>query len=104
MGSGRVHEGPQPRQSARTIIRFLLPIACVQFLTHEFYRLPCDLQQTAIGGTGRRPSFRTCQARRITKQGNRYLRWLLVVGATAVIRYAQKHGTKDRPWLARLLD
>src|SRR3990170_1441634 len=34
----------------------------------------------------------------ITKQGNRYLRWLLVAGAMAVIRYAQKHGTK-RPWL-----
>ena len=30
----------------------------------------------------------------ITKQGNRYLRWLLVTGAMAVIRYAQKHGTK----------
>jgi transposase len=38
----------------------------------------------------------------ITKQGNRYLRWLLVVGATAVIRYAQKHGTKNRPWLGRI--
>jgi transposase len=33
-----------------------------------------------------------------------YLRWLLVVGATAVIRYAQKHGTKNRPWLARLME
>ena len=40
----------------------------------------------------------------ITKQGNRYLRWLLVVGATAVIRYARKHGTKNRPWLARLME
>ena len=40
----------------------------------------------------------------ITKQGNRYLRWLLVVGATAVIRYAQRHGTKNRPWLARLME
>ncbi len=40
----------------------------------------------------------------ITKQGNRYLRWLLVVGATAVIRYAQKHGTRNRPWLARLME
>jgi len=40
----------------------------------------------------------------ITKQGNRYLRWLLVVGATAVIRYTQKHGTKNRPWLARLME
>ncbi len=41
---------------------------------------------------------------RITKQGNRYLRWLLVVGAMAVVRYAKKHGTKNRPWLARLME
>ena len=40
----------------------------------------------------------------ITKQGNRYLRWLLVVGAMAVIRYAQKHGTKKHPWLGRLME
>lgn len=40
----------------------------------------------------------------ITKQGNRYLRWLLVTGAMAVIRYAQKHGTQKRPWLGRLMD
>ena len=40
----------------------------------------------------------------ITKQGNRYLRWLLVAGAMAVIRYAQKHGTARRPWLARLME
>lgn len=39
----------------------------------------------------------------ITKQGNRYLRWLLVAGAMAVIRYARQHGTK-RPWLARLME
>jgi transposase len=39
----------------------------------------------------------------ITKQGNRYLRWLLVAGAMAVIRYAQKHGTDRRPWLGRLM-
>ena len=31
---------------------------------------------------------------RITKQGNRYLRWLLVTGAMAVIRYARQHGTR----------
>ena len=30
----------------------------------------------------------------ISKQGNRYLRWLLVAGAMAVIRYARQHGTK----------
>src|SRR6266702_4858033 len=40
---------------------------------------------------------------RISKQGNRHLRWLLVAGAMAVIRYARQHGTK-RPWLAHLMD
>ena len=40
---------------------------------------------------------------RISKQGNRYLRWLLVAGAMAVIRYARQHGTK-RLWLARILE
>src|SRR6266568_3355877 len=39
----------------------------------------------------------------ITKQGNCYLRWLLVAGAMAVIRYARQHGTK-RPWLIRIMD
>jgi transposase len=38
----------------------------------------------------------------ITKQGNRYLRQLLVVGAMAVIRYAARHGTR-RPWLVQLM-
>jgi hypothetical protein len=40
---------------------------------------------------------------RITKQGNRYLRWLLVVGAMAVVRYARQHGTKNRLWLGPLM-
>jgi transposase len=40
----------------------------------------------------------------ITKQGNRYLRWLLVVGAMAVIRSAKMHDTNNRPWLARLME
>jgi transposase len=40
----------------------------------------------------------------ISKQGNRYLRWLLVTGAMAVIRYAKRTGFKKRPWLARLLE
>src|ERR1700747_2546164 len=39
----------------------------------------------------------------ISKQGNRYLRWLLVAGAMAVIRYAQKHGTHRRPWRGGLM-
>ena len=38
----------------------------------------------------------------ITKQGNRYLRQMLVVGALAVIRYAERHGTR-RPWLVQLM-
>jgi transposase len=38
----------------------------------------------------------------VTKQGNRYLRSLLTVGALAVIRYAERHGTK-RPWILKLL-
>jgi transposase len=38
----------------------------------------------------------------ITKQGNRYLRQLLVLGAVAVVRYAMRNGAR-RPWLVRLL-
>jgi len=40
----------------------------------------------------------------ITKQGDRYLRSLFTVGALSVIKYAKIHGTKHRPWLARLLE
>ena len=39
---------------------------------------------------------------KISKRGDHYLRWLLVVGGLAVIRYAQRHGTR-RPWLVKLL-
>src|SRR5436190_10773445 len=39
----------------------------------------------------------------ISKQGNRHLRWLLVAGAMAVIRYARQHGTR-RLWLARVME
>jgi transposase len=38
----------------------------------------------------------------ITKQGDRYLRQILVVGALAVVRYAVRNGTR-RPWLVQLL-
>ena len=38
----------------------------------------------------------------ISKQGDRYLRRLLVVGATAVIRHARAHPEKH-PWLIQLL-
>jgi transposase len=39
----------------------------------------------------------------ITKQGDRYLRKMLVVGAVAVLRYAQRNGAR-RPWLAQLME
>jgi transposase len=39
----------------------------------------------------------------ISKRGDRYLRFLFVAGALAVIRYAKIHGTKRRPWLTALL-
>lgn len=51
-------------------------------------------KQNSSGGNDRLGS--------ITRAGNRYLRQMLVVGAMAVIRYAQRNGTK-RPWLVQLL-
>lgn len=38
----------------------------------------------------------------ISKAGNRYLRQMLAVGAMAVIRYAERNGTR-RPWLVQLM-
>ena len=38
----------------------------------------------------------------ISRAGNRYIRQMLVVGAMAVIRHAERHGTK-RAWLLQLL-
>lgn len=38
----------------------------------------------------------------VTKQGDRYLRQLLVAGALSVVRQAMRHGTK-RSWLVQLL-
>ena len=38
----------------------------------------------------------------ISKQGDRYLRRLLVVGATSVVRHAKHHPDKH-PWIAKLL-
>lgn len=40
---------------------------------------------------------------RISKQGDHYLRWLLVAGAMAVIRHARKTDFATRPWLADLV-
>jgi transposase len=39
---------------------------------------------------------------RISKQGDHYLRWLLVAGAMTVIRHAKRRGTTD-PWLADII-
>ena len=40
---------------------------------------------------------------RISKQGDPYLRWLLVAGAMAVIRHGRKTNFKNNPWLAELI-
>lgn len=39
----------------------------------------------------------------ISKRGDGYIRSLLVVGSMAVIKHAQRHGSK-RPWLVKLLE
>ena len=36
---------------------------------------------------------------RISKQGDQYLRWLLVAGAMSVILHAKRRGTTNMPWL-----
>ena len=51
-------------------------------------------RQNSIGGKERLGG--------ITKAGNGYLRQMLVVGAMAVIRYAQRNSTR-RPWLVQLM-
>ncbi|WP_294285798.1 hypothetical protein [uncultured Sphingomonas sp.] len=38
----------------------------------------------------------------ITKAGHQYLRQMLIVGAMAVVRFAEHNGAK-RPWLVQLL-
>jgi transposase len=38
----------------------------------------------------------------ISKAGNRYLRQMLIVGAMAVVRYAERNGGR-RPWLVQML-
>ena len=38
----------------------------------------------------------------ITKAGQQFQRQMLIVGAVAVVRYAERNGTK-RPWLVQLL-
>jgi transposase len=52
-------------------------------------------RQTSTGGKERMG--------RISKQGDQYLRWLLVAGAMTIIRHAKRRGTTNLPWLADLL-
>jgi transposase len=40
---------------------------------------------------------------RISKQGDKYLRWLLVAGAMSVIRHGRKTNFEKNPWLANLV-
>jgi len=40
---------------------------------------------------------------RISRQGDQYLRWLLVAGAMTVVRHARRRGTTHLPWLAELI-
>ena len=40
---------------------------------------------------------------RISKQGDQYLRWLLVAGAMSVIKSAKRRETTKRPWLDELI-
>ena len=41
---------------------------------------------------------------RISKQGDQYLRWLLVAGAMSVIRHARRKDPAKTPWLAGLME
>jgi transposase len=40
---------------------------------------------------------------KISKQGDQYLRWLLVAGAMSVIRHAKRRGTSHLPWLTGII-
>jgi len=53
-------------------------------------------RQTSSGGKQR--------LGRISKQGDHYLRWLLVAGAMAIIRHAKRRGSSNLPGLAGLID
>ena len=40
---------------------------------------------------------------KISKQGDQYLRWLLVAGALSVILHAKRRGTTNLPWIADII-
>ncbi len=39
----------------------------------------------------------------LSKQGDQYLRWLLVAGAMSVVLHAKRRGTTNLPWLADII-
>lgn len=41
---------------------------------------------------------------KISKQGDQYLRWLLVAGAMSVVHHAKRRGQTNLPWLADLIE
>ena len=67
--------------------------------THSSRALPLGLDRTRAEAELERGQG---EARQYLQGGNRYLRQLLVVGAMAVIRYAERNGTR-RPWLVQLM-
>ena len=68
----------------------------------EVFKSGCELvawiglvpRQTSTGGKQR--------LGKISKQGDQYLRWLLVAGAMSVIRHAKRRGT-SQAWLAGMI-
>ena len=71
-----------------------------RFLFDRYVMHGCPDTSTLLSG---RLLFHRRNVDGITKQGNGYLRRLLVVGATAVMRITRR--TADRqPWTARLLE
>ncbi len=50
-----------------------------------------------------KPTAERPKPMRLSKQGDQYLRWLLVAGAMASIRHAKRRGTTNLPWLADLI-
>lgn len=41
---------------------------------------------------------------KISKQGDQYLRWLLIAGAMSVVHHAKRRGQSNLPWLADIID
>ena len=86
---------PRVSQSARALRRPVVPVVLAIAGTVSAW-IGLVPKQNSSGGRDKLGS--------ITKQGDRYLRSLFTAGALAVIRYAKIHGTKHRPWLAKLLE